>query len=638
MGNTYHPFNIQNIGGNLYVQYAKVGADGRDEAGPGNGFVRRFNTNGIRDLTFGIDHGQLNSPWGAVIAPASFGVFGGALLIGNFGEGSPSINAFNPMTGASIGSLTDDSGTNLVIDQLWALVFGNGGNGGDPNTLYFTAGTAEEEHGLFGSIKPVSAPATSTIQFSTDEYTINEASGSVNVTVTRNGDLTGTATVRIASFDESSPGHASQKSDYQIVVGTLEFKPGESSKTFTVLLVNDLFVESVEQIDLMLSNVTGTLTGLGSPSHAVIKIIDDDTSPPTTNPIDDTNTFVRQQYLDFLAREADPPGLTYWASQISFCGSNAACLLNRRNAVSFAFFVETEFQRTSLFTILGTRAAYGRDPLYGEYNVDKNKIGQGTDGERTSFVNDFVTHNEFKATLDSLTNAQYVDRLLANAGLGTTKLFVANLTGAQEVPPTPSTGTGRSSVVLNATETGATVNLSFSGLTSAQTGAHIHGPADPGVNAPIIFPLPNGQVTNFAITPTAAQVADLKAGKQYVNVHTTNFLNGEIRGQYSLFRDRDDLVSKLDAGTLTRAQVLRIIAESDDFILQQTTRAFILAEYFGYLRRDPDVAGLNFWINNLNTTGTKQGMVCAFLTSAEYQLRFSVVATRTNADCAALVP
>jgi len=96
-------------------------------------------------------------------------------------------------------------------------------------------------------------------------------------------------------------------------------------------------------------------------------------------------------------------------------------------------------------------------------------------------------------------------------------------------------------------------------------------------------------------------------------------------------------VSKLDAGTLTRAQVLRIIAESDDFILQQTTRAFILAEYFGYLRRDPDATGLNFWINNLNTTGTKQGMVCAFLTSAEYQQRFGV-ATRTNADCAALIP
>jgi len=120
-------------------------------------------------------------------------------------------------------------------------------------------------------------------------------------------------------------------------------------------------------------------------------------------------------------------------------------------------------------------------------------------------------------------------------------------------------------------------------------------------------------------------------------VHTTTFPNGEIRGQYSLVRDRDDLVNRLNAGTLTRAQVLRIVAESDDFILAQTTRAFILAEYFGYLRRDPDTAGLNFWINNLNSTGTKQGMVCAFLTSLEYQQRFGV-ATRTNADCAFLIP
>ncbi len=69
-GNTYHPFNIQNIGGSLYVMYAKVGTDGRDEEGVGNGFVRRFNTDGVRDLTFGINNGPLNSPWGIAIAPS----------------------------------------------------------------------------------------------------------------------------------------------------------------------------------------------------------------------------------------------------------------------------------------------------------------------------------------------------------------------------------------------------------------------------------------------------------------------------------------------------------------------------------------------------------------------------------------
>jgi len=76
--------------------------------------------------------------------------------------------------------------------------------------------------------------------------------------------------------------------------------------------------------------------------------------------------------------------------------------------------------------------------LYGENALDRSLIGDGTDGDRSAFVNQFVNRNEFRATLDALTNAQYVDRLLANANLVGTKLFTANLSGAQEVPPNSS--------------------------------------------------------------------------------------------------------------------------------------------------------------------------------------------------------
>ncbi|HZB47252.1 MAG TPA: TIGR03118 family protein, partial [Pyrinomonadaceae bacterium] len=133
--NRYHPFNIQAIGSSLYVAYAKVGPMGLDEEGVGNGFVRRFNTAGVRDLTFGINNGALNAPWGIVQAPASFGIFGGALLVGNFGRGNPSIHAYNPTTGAFLGTIQDESGNGIVIPDLWDLKFGNGGNGGDVNTL-----------------------------------------------------------------------------------------------------------------------------------------------------------------------------------------------------------------------------------------------------------------------------------------------------------------------------------------------------------------------------------------------------------------------------------------------------------------------------------------------------------------------
>src|SRR4051812_5311375 len=305
MGNTYHPFNIQAIGGSLYVAYAKVGAGGLDEEGVGNGFVRRFTANGVRDLTFGINNAPLNSPWGLVIAPASFGIFGGALLVGNFGEGNPSIHAFNPTTGAFLGTLQDESGNGIEIDELWALSFGNGGSGGDVNTMYFTAGVGEEEHGLFGKLNPTTASATSLIQFASDSFTIGEGTGHIEVTVIRQGDASAAATVNYSTFDESQPDHASQKSDYEIAEGTLTFAPGETSKTFTLLIVNDNFDENDETIDLFLNNVTGAGAGLGSPSHAEVTITDDDTGMPATNPIDDSSFFVRQHYLDFLNREPD---------------------------------------------------------------------------------------------------------------------------------------------------------------------------------------------------------------------------------------------------------------------------------------------------------------------------------------------
>jgi uncharacterized protein (TIGR03437 family) len=101
------------------------------------------------------DHSAIRLPWGIAIAPAGFGAFGGALLVGNFGDGT--INAFNLTTGASLGAFQTPAGSPIVIPGLWALLFGNGKNGGDPNTLYFTAGIQGQLHGLLGSIAPPAA-------------------------------------------------------------------------------------------------------------------------------------------------------------------------------------------------------------------------------------------------------------------------------------------------------------------------------------------------------------------------------------------------------------------------------------------------------------------------------------------------
>jgi len=111
-------------------------------------------------------------------------------------------------------------------------------------------------------------------------------------------------------------------------------------------------------------------------------------------------------------------------------------------------------------------------------------------------------------------------------------LFTATLTGAQETPPNNSNGTGSATLLLSPDEKTARVSLTFASLSSAQTDAHIHGPAAPGISTPPVFPLPLGQLSDFAITLTAAQVQDLKNGLFYVNVHSSNFPAGEIRGQF----------------------------------------------------------------------------------------------------------
>ena len=154
----YAPFDVQVLGGKLYVTFALQDADKHDDvAGRGHGFVDVFNLDGSPGLNGGqerlITRGRLNSPWGLAIAPASFGSLAGALLVGNFGDGR--INAYKASNGALLRNLRDPDGEPIVIDGLWALKVGNGGNGGDANKVYFTAGIFGERHGLFGSLTPV---------------------------------------------------------------------------------------------------------------------------------------------------------------------------------------------------------------------------------------------------------------------------------------------------------------------------------------------------------------------------------------------------------------------------------------------------------------------------------------------------
>lgn len=150
----YAPFGIREINGLIYVTYAKQNAAKHDDvAGIGHGFVDVFTPNGFRVERL-VNRGQLDSPWGLTIAPAGFGRFGGALLVGNFGNGQ--INAYDPFNGNFLGTLRDEGGHPIAIDGLWGLTFGTASTGGT-GTLLFSAGINHEMDGLFGAINPESS-------------------------------------------------------------------------------------------------------------------------------------------------------------------------------------------------------------------------------------------------------------------------------------------------------------------------------------------------------------------------------------------------------------------------------------------------------------------------------------------------
>ncbi|HEV2761954.1 MAG TPA: DUF4214 domain-containing protein, partial [Pyrinomonadaceae bacterium] len=357
----------------------------------------------------------------------------------------------------------------------------------------------------------------SVIRFVSETFTVGEGARRAVITVTREGDASAAATVEYATQNEL----ARARGDYTAALGTLRFAPGERTKTFDVLITDDAFVEGTESVALYLSEPKGA--GLHATfGYATLVIQDNDATAPAANPIDDAEFFVRQHYADFLNREPDAAGLQFWTGQITLCGSNAACVDQRRTVVSAEFFRSIEFQETGFFAHRLYETSFDRPPRLDEFLRDTQELGRGVvvgqpgwearlEANRQAFVARWLERPDFKSAYDSLTDAQYVDKLVANAGL----------------------------------------------------------------------------------MPAQA--------------------------------NRDALVAGLTSGTETRASVLRKVADSEQLKRNEFNRAFVLMQYFGYLRREPDEAGYTFWLQKLNNhNGDFQSaeMVRSFLVSGEYRGRF----------------
>jgi Calx-beta domain/Carboxypeptidase regulatory-like domain len=275
---------------------------------------------------------------------------------------------------------------------------------------------------------------------------------------------------------------------------------------------------------------------------------------PTLNPLDSDTFFVRQHYIDFLGREPDAGGLTFWTDQIAQCGANSSCLRSKRIDVSNAFFFEQEYQQTGAFVFRIYRASFGnmqpapnpdpsnsveaaRLPAYAVFAPDRAQVVSGAKlaSSQLDFANKFVVRPEFLNKYPAgLSGPEFVDAVLAT---------ITNNSGAD----------------LNA-QRAALIDL----FNSGGRGNVIYRLADDNVQ--------------------------------------TNPINNRA------------------------------------FIDAEYNRGFVFTEYSGYLRRDADIDGFLFWLGRVNSAplrdlSRQHAMVCSFITSAEYQRRFSAVVTHSDGEC-----
>ncbi len=331
----------------------------------------------------------------------------------------------------------------------------------------------------------------------------------------------------------SCPAGTGNKASNWLVLDDSRWIPGSNTAT--------LYLDSLPlnvPLHLFVDSALKDATGSGP---YTIRMQDVTIAPaPSNNAIDSADFFVRQHYLDFLNRQADAPGLSFWTNEITLCGTNQACIEAKRVNVSAAFFLSIEFQQTGYQVYKTYKASYGNLPntpvplKLNEFLPDTQQIGQGVivnqagweqvlDNNKQNFFSGFVQRSRFTSLYPtSLTPDQLVDQLFLNAGV------------------TPST-TDRSAAI----------------------------------------------------------------------------------GEFGGFSNTSDVAA--------RARALRRVAENSQLAQQEFNRAFVLMQYFGYLRRNPndapdsDFGGFNFWLNKLNQANGSYidaEMVKAFIVSGEYRARF----------------
>jgi uncharacterized repeat protein (TIGR01451 family) len=418
------------------------------------------------------------------------------------------------------GTLTFNPGD--TSKPITVTVIGHSLNG---TSAFFTVNLSNPTNATISKgqgVGTIQSQSTS-LQFSATSYTVNEGDGHAIVTINRLGDTSQPASINYATSDQSflNPcsqvtGLASQRCDYAITIGKLNFAAGDSSKQIFIPIIDDAYTEGPETFTLTLSNPTGGV--IQGNSSTTITIVDNDAANGA-NPLDQDSFFIRELYIDFLDREPDPPGLQGWLNILhSQCQVPTDC---DRIAVALGFVNSPEFTDRGYFIYKlyktlpdASNPTFGRIPHYFEFTTDMAKVSgflssNDLNAAKDAFIAEFMTRSEFMTRYNPSLNdpTGYVDALLA------------------------------------------TVNL------------------------------PN---------------------------HPT----------------RNTWIAGLTNGTLSRGQVLRQLVESAEVNSRFKNEAFVIMNYFGFLRRDADAA-YTTWIQLFNDTDDQRLIINGFINSPEYRQRFA---------------
>ena len=261
------------------------------------------------------------------------------------------------------------------------------------------------------------------IQFGSSTYTISETGPRVDITLTRNGGTTLGVSVSFSTNDDAGltncdvfNGIASPRCDYINTLGIVSFAAGQTSRTFSLAIIDDSYAEGNENFTVSVHSPVGATLGQ---TLATVTIMDNEATHGP-NPIDNTEFFVRQQYLDFLGREPDPPGFVGWVNSINNCtGDTTQC---DRIHVSQLFFQSAEFQERGYFVYRFYPVAFGRKPDYSEFVpalasvsgfLDNNQL----EAAKLAFIAAFMSQPAFMNLYNPLNNTQYVDMLLNTAAV-----------------------------------------------------------------------------------------------------------------------------------------------------------------------------------------------------------------------------